>query len=255
MVHTILSSRLTKLLETSSTGYLVDVAAPPNAVQVYSRLLSCLRLIWPRFQAVVYVYEPTADQSFFVNMPLLHEVVNTSPFAIHGKNCSRHSTTFVYLAKDHPQVLTGPPDSLAALLPLLVTDHTVVHGTRYSVSISLPPDLTPESSIPLAGVLLEYPVAYVPASDQLPFLSNISLDVYECILTLGHNQVSANLEDHLFLKFSCPSDLAERHPNCLGSLHVIACLTEKFTNRLRQSVPEATIRIMHSRETKDRVAL
>ena len=137
---------------------------------------------------------------------------------------------------------------------LLVTDHTAAHGCLYPTSLSLPLGLTPETTIPLAALLLEYPVAYVPTSDQAPFLSNIRLDVYECTLDFDHRNAD-NIGECLLLKFSCPSDLAELHPNRLGSFHIAARLAEKFNNRLKQQVPGATIRVTHSRQTMDRVAL
>jgi hypothetical protein len=117
-------------------------------------------------------------------------------------------------------------------------------------SITLPTDLTPETTVPLAALLLEYPVAYVPSSNsQVPFLNNVQLDVYECILDIDNDQ------SHLLLKFSCPSHLAEAHPDRLGSSHIIEYLRGNFEDRFEKSVPGATLCITHSRETKDRLAL
>ena len=108
----------------------------------------------------------------------------------------------------------------------------------------------PETTVPLAALLLEYPVAYVPSSDiQVRFLDNIPLDVYECTL------VTENDQTHPLVKFSCPSNLAEAHPDDLGALHIVAYLRGNFQDRLNKSVQGATLRITHSRETKDRFAL
>lgn len=122
--------------------------------------------------------------------------------------------------------------------------------SQIPLSVTLPVDLTPAVTVPLAAVLLEYPVAYVPPPDLLQsFLSNIPLDVYEYTL------VTDNDQGHLLLKFSCPSILAEAYPDCLGSSHIIAYLTRNFEERLKRSIPRATLRIAHSCETKDRLAL
>jgi hypothetical protein len=142
---------------------------------------------------------------------------------------------------------TSPPSELAVALQSLKI------RTRSSVptSITLPADLTPETMVPLAALLLEYPVAYVPSPDpQLAFLNNVQLDVYECILVIDNDHGRYPL-----LKFSCPSNLAKDHPNRLGPSHIVALLRENFEDRLEKSVPGAMLFITQGRETKDRLAL
>lgn len=116
-------------------------------------------------------------------------------------------------------------------------------------SITLPTGLAPETTVPLAALLLEYPVAYVPLDIQVPFLDNVQLDVYECTL------VTENDQTHSLVKFSCPSNLTEAYPDGLGASHIVAYLRGNFEDRLKRSVQGATLRITHSRETKDRLAL
>jgi hypothetical protein len=146
---------------------------------------------------------------------------------------------------------TGPPSGLAVALQSLLTTRSYL-----PTSITLPADLTPETMVPLAALLLEYPVAYVPSDSELPFLNNVQLDVYEleCILVIGNDQ-GHPLLGHPLLKFSCPSNLVEAHPDRLGSSHIVSYLRENFEDRLQKSVPGATLRITHSWETRDRLAL
>jgi hypothetical protein len=151
-----------------------------------------------------------------------------------------------YGRRDSLSQSTAPPPGLAAVLQSLLIPRSYL-----PTSITLPGDLTPEITVPLAALLLEYPVAYVPSLEQLPFLSNVPLDIYECILLF--NGISAG--NHLLLKFSCPSNLAEEHPGRLGSSHIVARLKANFGGRLEESLPGATFHVTHSRDTKDRIAL
>lgn len=230
------------------TGCLVDTVTPQNAVEVFSGLLSRLRLAYPIFESVMHVYETAADQSFFVHVPSLLEKgfadITDSPFM--GDNSrSTGKVTFVYLKKDGPQLSTAPPSRLAVALQSLLMARSYL-----PTSITLPANLTSETMVPLAALLLEYPVAYVPTflDSQVPFLNNVPLDIYECILVIDDQSLP-------LLKFSCPSGLAEAHPDRLGSSSIIAYLVENFKDRLEKSFPGATLRVIHSRETRDRLAL
>ncbi|KAG5221325.1 hypothetical protein IMY05_C4432000400 [Salix suchowensis] len=69
------------------------------------------------------------------------------------------------------------------------------------------PESHPSAMIPLAAVLLEYPVAYAPPPESalFTFLGGISLDIYEVILISS----SSESRRHTLLKFSCPHGLDE----------------------------------------------
>jgi hypothetical protein len=119
---------------------------------------------------------------------------------------------------------------------------------------ALPGNLSQETTIPLAALLVGYPVAYVPGSpDQSSFLSNVPLDVYECVLTFDESQQVSNL--HTLLKFSCPSGLAQDHPDLLGPPQIIEHLNGRYRNRLQKAAPDTKLVVLHSSETLDRVAL
>lgn len=122
--------------------------------------------------------------------------------------------------------------------------------TGLPLKFDIPLDLSnPMDAIPLAAVILEFPIAYVPeGSDQTSFLSNTPLDVYECCL---HLQTSNHNTEHIFLKFSCPSELsiAER-PDTIKEK-----LLTQFSRRTRACGIQTDIAIKHTRVTLDRVAL
>ena len=144
----------------------------------------------------------------------------------------------------------GPPSDLIIQLQSLISHTRSCHLT----SISLLPNLKPESAISLAAVLLDYPVAYVPARPDSSLLSNVPLDIYECVLNFN-GTTSKHLRTHTLLKFSCPSILAIEHPNVTGSRRIISCLTHKFHGRIEKSIPSAYLLILSSSQTLDRVAL
>ncbi|KAF5382562.1 hypothetical protein D9615_002869 [Tricholomella constricta] len=221
------------------TGYLVDVVAPTNPVQVFGQLISSLRLTCPEFGAVAHVYEPASDQSFIVNIPLLCRRTQEDQSYTDG-------ISFVLLGKDVLFSLrSGPPPELTDALLSLVEDATTQPSLPPSISISS--SLPRETAVPLAAVLLEYPVAYVPTSLEHPFLSNVPLDIYECVVTFDRDSA------HTLLKFSCPSDLAQRYPVVLSPLHIIASVIKKFTPRIRDTT--ISLQVHHSTKTLDRVAL
>ncbi|RDB17984.1 hypothetical protein Hypma_000744 [Hypsizygus marmoreus] len=226
------------------TGYLVDVVSLLDPVEIFSQLLCGLRSTCPEFENVVHVYEATSGQSFFVNKRLLLEHGGPSAYL--------HRTSFVQLHTGSPfNVLVDPPTALERTLQSLIDNGT----TSQLTSITLPSELTPEMAIPLAAVLLEYPVAYVPSSlSQSSFLSNVPLDVYECVLTFNGRQTVLPSK-HTLLKFSCPSELGKEHPDRLGNAHVTVSLKEKFKHRLQSSGIGASLEVLQNCQTLDRVAL
>lgn len=103
--------------------------------------------------------------------------------------------------------------------------------------------------IPLAAVLLEYPVAYAPSPEpaSFTFLGGIGLDVYEVILTSS----SSEPRQHILLKFSCPHGLDKG----LSPEVVKERLHNHFKPRLSTILPGMSLEVSHSEQTFDRVAL
>lgn len=122
--------------------------------------------------------------------------------------------------------------------------------------ISLPsfPSCTQEILIPLAAILLEYPVAYVPTSvDQAVFLSGQSLNIYQCLLVdVAGGAVAA--DQYTLMRFSCPSNVgiedAQLSPHKLAER-----LEERFSPRLRKVNCHLILDILTSTKAFDRVAL
>ncbi|KAJ7250840.1 hypothetical protein B0H12DRAFT_656028 [Mycena haematopus] len=133
----------------------------------------------------------------------------------------------------NPQLLAAPPpDVLAALHELAAT------------TPRLPPDLEPRTAIPLAGVLLGYPVAYISDAGDA-FLAQALLDVFTC-------RVRGPTWEHAFLKFSCPAVLAAAHPE-LAPSSIVASLKTRYEPRLKEL--GLGLLVEHSTEIVDRVAL
>ena len=104
--------------------------------------------------------------------------------------------------------------------------------------------------IPLAAVLLEYPVAYILDNTiKGPFLSNIDLQVFACSLWLGDALSSATEGRHTFLQFSYPDSLVEQVGDIAQQLHT------RFTRRFTVAGIPHTLEIGSRTERLDRVAL
>ena len=102
--------------------------------------------------------------------------------------------------------------------------------------------------IPLAAFLLEYPVGYVPLdANQTTFLSDIPLDVYECVL-------EGSGEAHTLLKFSCPQCVS-RSVARLAPDEVRRRLLDRFQPRLQAVDHPGMLIVGHSQETLPRVGL
>jgi hypothetical protein len=135
-----------------------------------------------------------------------------------------------------------------------------------------------QTLIPFAGLLLEYPVSYVPISNQqTAFLPGISLDVYEMVIRCDSSCLSPRLENiraryatgansssyqHTFLKFSCPCLIgSDPHHAALSPSNLRDRLFAQFSRRLAEMigmpVPEGAeyVSIRHKVELLDRVAL
>ena len=118
-------------------------------------------------------------------------------------------------------------------------------------AIQLSPELTSGREhllIPLAAFLLEYPIGYVPLdANQTTFLSNIPLDVYECVLEDSSGE-------HTLLKFSCPQCVSQSVSR-LAPDEVRRRLVGRFRPRLRAVEYSGGLKVRHTQETLPRIGL
>ncbi|TFK40811.1 hypothetical protein BDQ12DRAFT_468320 [Crucibulum laeve] len=236
--------------------YLVDVAAPYNAPGVYSNLLEALRqTCGPVFLTVFHLYEPSSEQSFFVNRSLLPRRLASilSEPSTSISDSESDAISFVLLSKDgSPSQLLSSPASLPPIVKFLAA-----LSPSLAPSISLPPYMTQETAVPLAALLLDYPIAYVPCSpEQANFLSNVPLDVYECRLALELEPGSE--QEHTLMKFSCPCAISEVDTELVPQ-RMQERLRRNFELRMKTLGPSENrmprVRVLHSTKTMDRVAL
>ena len=118
-------------------------------------------------------------------------------------------------------------------------------------TIQIPSELTSGGEhllIPLAAFLLEYPVGYVPLdANQTTFLSNIPLDVYECVL-------EGSSGEHTLLKFSCPQCVSQSVSR-LAPDEVRKRLVDRFQPRLLAVDCSGRLKVRHTQEALPRVGL
>ena len=149
--------------------------------------------------------------------------------------------------------MTTIPEPLLDVLHFLSDRVSVVDSMPSS--ISLPEGMPLSNAVPLAAVLLDYEVAYVPPDTQTGpavFLSGVTVNTYECLLDL----LLPGSVHHTILKFSCPSALAILNPTQLGPDEIVRRLTAKFAERLAQ-IGDVTVslRVGCGSITLDRLAL
>jgi len=150
--------------------------------------------------------------------------------------------------------MTTIPEPLFDVLHLLSDQASVVDSMPSS--ISLPEGMPLSNAVPLAAVLLDYEVAYVPPdtpTGPAVFLSGVTVNTYECLLDL---LLPGSSVHHTILKFSCPRALAISYPTQFGSDEIVRRLTAKFGERLAQ-IGDFTVslRIVCGSITLDRLAL
>lgn len=123
------------------------------------------------------------------------------------------------------------------------------------LSFSLSDAFTEEILIPLAAVMIDYPVAYVPAySAQTSFLEGEALDIYAISFkgTITSDSALGLGKEHVLLKFSCPHVLVSNYAE-LSPATVVEKLRVKFAASLGRI--GTRVSITHRTETLDRVAL
>ncbi|KAF8158120.1 hypothetical protein B0H34DRAFT_797532 [Crassisporium funariophilum] len=239
------------------TGYLLDLFSPQDAVSLFSRLLAALCAnpqTKNEFVSVFHIYEPVSGQSFFVNRTLLlRRIPGLSSLE---QEPSDDSPSFVRLDWEVGLLDALPPsilhhlDAIFSFANINITDHPR--------SFSLPEDTTFEQAVPLAAVLLDYIVAYVPTSLHLDMLSGIPLDFYECILTFrgssDHGKVEQQDINHVVMKFSCPAAIREGGVTQLDPGTITRRLENIFGERLKDiGDSTASVAIMHVCKTVERV--
>ncbi|KAJ3801562.1 hypothetical protein GGU11DRAFT_674697, partial [Lentinula aff. detonsa] len=236
------------------SGCLVDAFLPKDPCRGFSALLYRLKQKSKLFRDVVHIYEPCSEQSFLIN-PLrlltrypVEDVANSQltdwPFSF-------------------PIFLYTPPEGLFAIVQDLILQISNPSSTlNQSSTIILPQGLSASLTVPLAAILLEYPVAYCPsATIGSPFLNSVTLDVYEVRLMLNDEDVDTSSQrkptpspddeerDHRsVLKFSCPSGLGLSHQTIKEQLQ--SCFDHRLANLLHRD-----LFVHHTIETLDRVAL
>lgn len=149
---------------------------------------------------------------------------------------------------------------------------------------SLPPDLPLETLVPLAALLLDYPVAYVPAQSQgSTGLTHVRLDLYHVHLVyLESAEQSSDLKTrkhsaaavsslptrHVVLQFSCPveargdplsdslKDSSKSDGRCAPET-LIRQLKDTFNTRLARAGLSSSwmIEIIHDVVERDGIAL
>ena len=145
-----------------------------------------------------------------------------------------------------------PQQVLQVLLSLL----PLAQSAELPLSFSLLPDTTFETVVPLAAILLDYLVAYVPYPSYSNTLSGVPLDFYEYILTIPSHDSTLDL-NHSIIKFSCPASLREDFTQ-LKPENVSLKMATMFADRLSAArASGVTIHVehdvKHSSETVDRV--
>ncbi|KII90602.1 hypothetical protein PLICRDRAFT_52328 [Plicaturopsis crispa FD-325 SS-3] len=235
------------------SAYLVD------AIAVSSRALTALvvklrqsekGIFSSRFKQLIQVHDLESEQSFLANAPMLMAISDSLQYQsiVQGEPSvpSDNSlwTRFVVLDVE-PHLIQRPPHALFSAVQGVCENWRASQMPSYA----LPSGLDQQTLVPLAGVLLGYPVAYVPVSaSQTAFLPGALLDVYECIL------VHLQGRRHTLLKFSCPSSVALENPS-LAPAALVASITHVFKSRLADLNAGIDLKVLHHTAAFDRVAL
>ncbi|KAF7768051.1 hypothetical protein Agabi119p4_7294 [Agaricus bisporus var. burnettii] len=234
------------------TGYLVDTIHVPSglAESVYCKLLNNLRTMSDHFKDIIHVYDPDSNQSFFINKPLFLVKVKD---LFDNENISCYPV-FIYLPDNaEPRKLRTVPTPLTEVLRYLLKNLTTNQDSIPEVSLRLPPNLSMVTSIPLAAVLLDYPIAYVPESEsQTSFLSGTPLVVYRCRLVGKSQGGEDNDKQHVLLQFSCPVSLEN---SMVSTRKTVSFLEHTFQPRVAQILSKYVLHVDYEHVAPDRVAL
>ncbi|KAF8442830.1 hypothetical protein L210DRAFT_3141382 [Boletus edulis BED1] len=193
---------------------------------------------------MVWHHTPTT-QSFLVHVPRLQDKITA---LLDGAG----ECVFIKL-DECPSVFKDPPDALREALEGV---RSIMAESPDALVLSLSEWFTQEIFIPLAAVVIDYPVAYFPAfSTQTSFLEREPLDIYTVSFKWTSDTSDFTLglgREHVLLKFSCPQVLARSDVE-LSPSTVIRKLDDKFAAVLARL--GASIIVTYGTETLERVAL
>ncbi|KXN88077.1 hypothetical protein AN958_07536, partial [Leucoagaricus sp. SymC.cos] len=227
---------------------------------------------------ILHIHEPSANQSFIVNKSLLTRKLKflldrDTPFSY---------PTFVHLPdRGVPLRVCGiprflPPNAVLTFLPKLAEIPSSIYEVlqimgrltqpkessspgESPTSIKLPRNLPSTVCIPLAAILLDYPVAYVPSSEnQTTFLSGVPLVLYRCCIIFPAQRPEGGVnrgKEHTLFQFSNPALLADDSAGAMSVERTLDHLKPTFEPRILHSFPGSTFRVDHERIALDRVAL
>ncbi|KLO15974.1 hypothetical protein SCHPADRAFT_938288 [Schizopora paradoxa] len=226
-------------------SYLIDTFVVEEPESAFIIILEALNKAAPTiFSALRVAYESESGQCFLLNRSVL------------ATNATKWYNGTCVLLTDEPSVMELPPTLLRTVQDLLQYFEDSSHSIY-----RFPPNLGRQILIPLAGVLLEYPVAYMPTSDeQTIFLPGVALDVYHCTLSLecAHDLKKAALPntiaEHSLLRFSCPVCVGESNKP-LSPSSIERQVGGLFRDRLSLLEDKWTLKMSHEIVTLDRVAL
>jgi len=127
-------------------------------------------------------------------------------------------------------------DVPAGLVPIL-QELSNASREEQRVSYTLPDDTAFVDIVPLAAILLDYRIAYIPPFKAQP-LTNLSLEFHQAIVHWGNDMPAATAtvseQEHVFFRFSSPTDLRAlvpvNHP--AAPAKVVAGLEVMFNERL-----------------------
>lgn len=127
-------------------------------------------------------------------------------------------------------------------------------------SVILPPTIDMATAVPMAALILDYPIAYIPtatpANPSPNFLCGVSVRTYECVLTYQPHSTAPNesRERVSVMRFSCPKDLGEDKGVSLEA--IVSLLHRIFKERVAKTGDKsAAFEIVCDTVTCDRLAL
>lgn len=240
------------------TGYLLDRISieEPLVVNTFSTLLKELCRTSKCFDETLHLYEPIANQSFIVNKSLLFRKLEL----LLTQYASNPYPIFLLLQKRGEICqFDTVPKAVFGVLELLFDKLTGSHLSAEERTVQLPQGLVSTTFVPLAAILLDYPVAYVPSSEnQVSFLNSVPLVVFRCQINTQKERVKGlpvHKEEHNFLAFSCPTSLADDTSSNASIQRIITHLESSFGPRIAESFPRSTLHAGYKHITLDCVAL
>ncbi|KAF9483475.1 hypothetical protein BDN70DRAFT_799584 [Pholiota conissans] len=245
-------------LSKKRTGYLVDLITPKNPVETFSSLISALRKNQHTknlFASVLHIFEPCSEQSFLINSRMLSGRLQPGSHVVKKYTGSCVALPlFLRLQALEIEAVEKVPDKLQQILDCLQSLMTL---DSLPASFSLPAGVTLESAVPLAAVLLDYPIAYIPSTSSNA-LSGVPLDLYECVLTFGNSDGATESDvkhnTHTIMKFSCPAKMGDKSPDRCLPEKLILQLKELFATRMHLiGDPSTAVDVVHSTRTLNHI--